>query len=91
MFRQDILSAQPDHLYSAKMAEFRTPWFRSFLVNTPELVRYVLVERASEFPKSDRVMRGLRPLLGRSIFVTNGAEWEHQRRLIDPAFEGGRL
>ncbi len=91
MFRQDILSAQPDHLYSAKMAEFRTPWFRSFLVNTPDLVRRVLVERASDFPKSDRVMQGLRPLLGRSIFVTNGAEWEHQRRVIDPAFEGGRL
>jgi cytochrome P450 len=30
-------------------------------------------------------------LLGRSVFVTNGAEWQHQRRIIDPAFEGGRL
>jgi cytochrome P450 len=30
-------------------------------------------------------------LLGRSVFVTNGAEWLHQRRIIDPAFEGGRV
>ncbi len=91
LFRQDILSAQPAHLYRAKMAEFRTPFFRSYLVNELSLVRRVLVEQAGAFPKSDRVTRGLRPLLGRSVFVTNGAEWEHQRRIIDPAFEGGRL
>lgn len=91
LFRQDILSAQPEHLYRAKMAEFRTPFFRSYLVNELALVRQVLVERAAAFPKSDRVTRGLRPLLGRSVFVTNGEEWAHQRRIIDPAFEGGRL
>jgi cytochrome P450 len=37
------------------------------------------------------VGEGLRPLLGRSVFLTNGAEWQRQRRIIDPAFEGGRL
>jgi cytochrome P450 len=91
MFRQDILSAQPDHLYRAKMAEFRTPFFRSFLVNEPGLVREVLSGRPGDFPKSGRVTRGLAPLLGRSVFVTNGREWERQRRIIDPAFEGGRM
>ena len=91
LFRKDILSAQPEHLYRAKMAEFRTPFFRSFLINELSLVRAVLIERPHDFPKSDRVTRGLRPLLGRSVFVTNGAEWAHQRRIIDPAFEGGRV
>ncbi len=91
LFRQDILSAQPEHLYRAKMAEFRTPFFRSYLMNELELVREVLVDRPRDFPKSDRVTRGLRPLLGRSVFVTNGEEWAHQRRIIDPAFEGGRV
>ncbi len=91
LFRKDILSAQPEHLYRAKMAEFRTPFFRSYLVNELELVREVLIKRPADFPKSDRVTRGLRPLLGRSVFVTNGAEWAHQRRIIDPAFEGGRV
>jgi len=28
LFRRDILSAQPERLYRAKMAEFRTPFFR---------------------------------------------------------------
>jgi cytochrome P450 len=91
LFRQDILSAQPQRLYRAWMAEFKTPFFRSYLVNQPELVDLVLKGRPMDFPKSDRVSEGLRPLLGRSVFVTNGAEWERQRRIIDPAFEGGRL
>ena len=90
-FRKDILSAQPERLYRAWMAEFKTPFFRSFLVNQPELVRKVLKENPEDFPKADRVSEGLRPLLGESVFLTNGAVWKRQRRIIDPAFEGGRL
>ncbi len=91
LFRQDILSAQPARLYRAWMAEFRTPFFRSYLINQPDLVREVLRERPGEFPKSDRIAEGLRPLLGNSVFLTNGETWKRQRRIINPAFEGGRL
>jgi len=91
LFRADILSAQPARLYRAWMAEFRTPFFRSYLCNDPALVNRVLVERPDDFPKSGRIREGLSPLLGNSVFVTNGAVWKRQRRIIDPAFEGGRL
>lgn len=91
LFRRDILSAQPQRLYRAWMAEFKTPFFRSYLVNQPSLIDEVLKKRPEDFPKSDRVGEGLRPLLGNSVFLTNGATWERQRRIIDPAFEGGRL
>ena len=91
LFRQDILSAQPAKLYRAWMAEFKTPFFRSYMINQPSLVKTVLNERPRDFPKSDRIGAGLRPLLGNSVFVTNGETWERQRRIIDPAFEGGRL
>lgn len=91
LFRRDILSAQPARLYGAWMAEFRTPFFRSYLINDPALLRQVLRDRPDDFPKSDRIGAGLRPLLGNSVFLTNGAVWQAQRRIIDPAFEGGRL
>lgn len=91
LFKADILSAQPARLYRAWMAEFRTPFFRSFLLNQPDLVKTVLKERPDDFPKSERIGEGLRPLLGQSVFLTNGAVWKRQRRIIDPAFEGGRL
>jgi cytochrome P450 len=91
LIRADILSSQPERLYRAWMAELRTPFFRSYLCNDPALVARVLIERPDDFPKSGRIREGLVPLLGRSVFVTNGAEWKRQRRIIDPAFEGGRL
>lgn len=91
LFRQDILSAQPAKLYRAWMAEFKTPFFRSFLINQPDLVQKVLKDRPEDFPKSNRISEGLRPLLGNSVFLSNGETWKRQRRIIDPAFEGGRL
>lgn len=91
LFREDILSAQPARLYRAWMAEFRTPFFHSFMVNQPELIKTVLKDRPDDFPKSNRIKEGLAPLLGDSVFVTNGEVWKRQRRIIDPAFEGGRL
>ena len=91
LFRQDILSAQPARLYRAWMAEFKTPFFRSYLMNQPDLIKTVLKTRPNDFPKSDRIGEGLRPLLGNSVFLTNGETWKRQRRIIDPAFEGGRL
>ena len=89
-FRRDILSAQPDHLFDARMAEFRAPFLRSFLINEPELIARVLGDRNGVFPKSRRVVEGLRPLLGDAVFVTNGALWERQRRIVDPAFGAAR-
>ena len=91
LIRRDILSAQPERLYRAKMAVFRTPFFRSFLVNDPDLVREILVERPEDFPKSPRVTAGLKPFLGDCIFLSNGTDWEHQRRIVAPAFAQARL
>jgi cytochrome P450 len=91
LFRQDILSAQPARLYRAWMAEFKTPFFSSYMMNQPDLVKTLLKDRPDDFPKSERISEGLRPLLGNSVFLTNGEAWKRQRRIIDPAFEGGRL
>ena len=91
LFRRDILSAQPQRLYRAWMAEFRTLFFRSYMINDPALIARVLTDAPDLFPKSNRIREGLAPLLGNSVFVTNGDEWKRQRRIIDPAFEGGRL
>lgn len=66
--------------------EFRTPFFRSYLVNDTDLSKTFLKERLDDFPKSGRISEGLRPLLGESVFLTNGETWKRQRRVIDPAF-----
>lgn len=89
-FRRDILSAQSERLYRAWMAEFRGPFIHSFTCNDPKLIDMVLRRRALDFPKSPRMAAGLQPLLGNSSFISNGATWKRQRRIIDLAFEGGR-
>ena len=89
LFWRDILSAQLQRLYGAWMAEFRTPFFRSYLLNQPDLIKRVLKTQTMDFPKSYRIGAGLQPLLGKSVFLTNGAEWQRQRRIIDPAFQSG--
>ncbi|MFQ5623066.1 MAG: cytochrome P450, partial [Paracoccaceae bacterium] len=89
--RRDLFSSQPARLYNAWMAEMKTPRFRSYLINQPQLVREVLAGRPEDFPKSGIIRATLKSLLGNSVFVTNGEEWKRQRRIIDPAFEGGRL
>lgn len=90
-FRNDLFSSQPERLYRAWMAEFRLPFFRSFFVNQPDLVEEVLKNKPDDFPKSPIIGGALYSLLGKSVFVTNGALWKRQRRIIDPSFEGGRL
>lgn len=89
--RRNLFSALTPRLYRAWLTEVRTPWFNSYMPNQPDLVRRVLIERPGDFPKSRVVQATLGDLLGQSVFVTNGATWERQRRIIDPSFEGGRL
>ena len=90
-FRRDLLTALPERLYRAWMAEFRSPLIHSFFCNDPALVRLILQERPADFPKSNRMREGLAPLLGNGVFISNGEDWARQRRIIDPAFEGGRV
>lgn len=90
-FRRDLLGGLPERLYHGWMAEFRNPLIHSFFCNDPALIRLILQERPADFPKSNRMREGLAPLLGNGVFISNGAEWAHQRRIIDPAFEGGRV
>ncbi len=89
--RRNLFAALPAKLYRAWLAEMRTPFYSSYLANDPTLVRTALQERPMDFPKSEIIRAAIGDLLGRSVFVTNGAEWQRQRRIIDPAFEGGKL
>lgn len=77
--------------YSMKMGHVHVPGMDVFMANDPEVVRRVMVDDYEQFPKHALLHRALKPLLGESIFTTNGAVWQRQRRLLDPAFESARL
>lgn len=89
--RGNLFAALKGSLYRAWMAEVRTPVRNAYLANQPSLVKTALVDRPDDFPKAEVIRTTLYDLLGDSVFVTNGEVWKRQRRMIDPAFEGGRL
>lgn len=64
----------------------RLPSMRLFMPRKPELVAEVLGKEYKNYPKHQLMHEALKPLLGESIFTTNGELWEKQRRLVMPAF-----
>jgi cytochrome P450 len=89
--RKSTLAALVPQVYTMQLGQWRTFAKRIYLANTPELARRVLVDEAKDFPKDEVVADMLHLLMGDSIFVSNGATWERQRRMMDPAFEGARI
>ncbi|NML42278.1 cytochrome P450 [Ramlibacter sp. G-1-2-2] len=52
----------------------------------PEAVREVLVQHAGRTVRWERGIEIFAQSFGRSVLVTEGAEWQRQRRMLQPAF-----
>jgi cytochrome P450 len=89
--RRSWLDALYERSYRMKMGEVHLPGVDLYMVNEPALVRRVMVDEAALFPKHEALGDALRPLLGDSIFTTNGEVWKRQRALMDPSFEAARI
>lgn len=62
------------------------PGVHAVVVNDPETVREMHVEKARSFHKSDMMRFALYPLAGEGLFTANGELWQHQRKLMAPLF-----
>jgi cytochrome P450 len=89
--RRSWLATLYEGSYSGKMSRVRLPGVQLFLVKFPDLIKEVLVEKYDKYPKHKLSETALKPLLGESIFTTNGEVWERQRRMLDPAFGQAKL
>jgi cytochrome P450 len=61
------------------------------LVNTPELVPEVLIERADDFQKGPVLRTLSRPLLGDGLLNSEGEQHRERRKLVAPAFAHQRV
>lgn len=77
--------------YTMKMGHIRQPGLDVFMMNDPSLIKKILVDEPAKYPKHRLLHEVLKPLLGNSIFTTNGAVWARQRRLVDAGFGQARL
>jgi cytochrome P450 len=61
------------------------------IVNHPDTIQELLVERARSFDKSAMIRFGLYPLAGEGLFTSRGDLWKRQRRLMAPLFHPNRI
>lgn len=68
------------------IAYYRVGPLRVYQLNSPELIRQILVERPEKFHKPVRIGRGFGPFVGNGLFTSDGDLWKQQRKLMQPAF-----
>ena len=89
--RGNLLAQLTENAYAMQMGRRRIGRHVLRVVNDPDAVRQVMVERADDYPKHRYMHDLLEPLIGQSIFTTNGAVWRSHRRMVEPAFERARM
>ena len=57
------------------------------LLNDPDLIRYVLVENAANYPKDALQLEKLTPAVGRGLLTAEPESWRLQRRTVAPLFQ----
>jgi cytochrome P450 len=83
--RDNVLSIIPEASTRQPIVSGRTgtPWH---MVTDPGSIRRVLLENVDTYPKSKVTKNMLRPAIGDSLFIAEGAHWRWQRRTAAPAF-----
>jgi cytochrome P450 len=80
-----------DRSYTMRMGEVKMPGLTLYIPNEPELVHRIMISEVKKFPKHPLQHQMLSPLLGNSIFTTNGKIWKKQREMLNPSFEMVRI
>jgi cytochrome P450 len=89
--RRSWLEALYERSYKMKMGQVNIPGNRIYMINQPDLVQRVMIEEAAEFPKHKLMGDIMSPLMGESIFTTNGRQWKKQRDMLNPSFDMVRV
>ncbi|ECO7023916.1 cytochrome P450 [Campylobacter jejuni] len=89
--RRSWLDGLYERSYKMQTGYVKMPNFDLYVINDTKEVKRMMVDEVREFPKSAFLHELLSPLLGESIFTTNGEVWKKQRELLRPSFEMTRI
>lgn len=83
--RRNVLELIPEIATERPILSGRTG-IRWHTVMDPDALRRVLKDRVEDYPKSTVTKQILKPAIGNSLFIAEGAEWLWQRRAAAPVF-----
>ncbi|EEA6200210.1 cytochrome P450 [Campylobacter jejuni] len=89
--RRSWLDGLYERSYKMQTGYVKMPNFDLYVINDTKEVKRMMIDEVREFPKSAFLHELLSPLLGESIFTTNGEVWKKQRELLRPSFEMTRI
>ena len=84
--RSNVLTIIPGIAYTQPIVTGTTGPGRWHMVQSPEAMKRVFLDNHANYPKSEAMLRMLRPAVGASLFTAEGAQWRWQRRAIAPVF-----
>ncbi|MEP3476013.1 MAG: cytochrome P450 [Hyphomicrobiales bacterium] len=84
--RENALNIIPDIAYTQPIVTGKTGFSRWHMIQGPEALKHIFLDNVENYPKSEVVIRMLRPAVGESLFTSEGSNWRWQRRAISPVF-----
>jgi cytochrome P450 len=84
--RESMLGTWGQRAYEDEIIRGRFFGRSSFILNTPDAIRHVLVDNYENYTRTPAGLRVLRPMLGEGLLIAEGRAWKHQRRTLAPAF-----
>ncbi len=82
----DTIAIYPEEAYTRPVVVRRFGRRPAVLVSDPAGIRHVLHANIANYEKTRKQKRLLEPVVGQSIFVTDGRQWQHHRQIVAPAF-----
>jgi cytochrome P450 len=84
--RESAIGTWGQRAYEEDIIQGRFFWRSSFILNTPDAIRHVLVDNYENYQRTPASIRVLRPMLGEGLLIAEGRAWKYQRRTLAPAF-----
>ncbi|MGR3715727.1 MAG: cytochrome P450 [Thermohalobaculum sp.] len=83
--RRNVLEIIPGLSFVQPMVSGRLG-SRWHMVQDPGALRRIFLDNVGNYPKSEIMLRMLRPAVGDSLFTSEGDAWRRQRRTVAPVF-----
>src|SRR6267154_5785412 len=84
--RESAIGSWGQRAYEEDIVRGRFFGRSSFILNSPDAIRHVLVDNYENYTRTPASIRVLRPVLGEGLLIAEGRPWKHQRRTLAPAF-----